>query len=238
MARPDQPTDEVLVERVRARIGRAVSHPHAIKVDACDGCVILSGPVLAHEAPTLIDNVRWVRGVQRVDNQLDVHEQAGNISALQGGFERQYRSLDILQENWSPTTRAAVGMAAAGLMASCLASRSPSSVILGALGLTMAMQTASHARGAASGRVHRAGRGATAPGGAYGQPNRREEQFPGGASQSPGGGQSRNLPEHAASQGTSQPREGERVAEMGTDAGAENRCSVTGQPTQPAIHNL
>src|SRR5438270_12841406 len=39
-------SDGVLAERVRARMGHVVSHPHAIQVEACDGCVTLRGPVL------------------------------------------------------------------------------------------------------------------------------------------------------------------------------------------------
>ena len=40
------PDDLQLIERVRARIGRAVSNPHAIQVGVREGRVTLSGPVL------------------------------------------------------------------------------------------------------------------------------------------------------------------------------------------------
>src|SRR5437868_2972955 len=42
-------SDQALTERVRARLGRLVSHPGAIDVSAHDGEVTLSGPVLADE---------------------------------------------------------------------------------------------------------------------------------------------------------------------------------------------
>jgi hypothetical protein len=217
-------TDDVLVERVRARIGRAVSHPRAIEVGAHDGCVILSGPVLAHEVENLIDNVRWVRGVQRVENQLDVHDEAGNFSALQGGVERRYQPLDIMQENWSPTTRAAVGVGSAALMVNCMLNRSLTSMMLGTLGFFMATQAATRGRGAG---------GQTIRPSLTGQEVGRQEQWAGrsdGRSQTAGGDQSQDLPQRAA--------ESPRFAETGTDPGAENRRSSADQPDQPAIHNL
>ncbi|XYH95377.1 hypothetical protein ACMHYB_47485 [Sorangium sp. So ce1128] len=42
-------SDDVLADRVRAKLGRVVSHPRAIDVQAFDGCVTLRGPVLARE---------------------------------------------------------------------------------------------------------------------------------------------------------------------------------------------
>src|SRR5918996_24565 len=39
--RDDAPSDEVLAERVRARLGRVVSHPHAVRVSAEGGRVRL-----------------------------------------------------------------------------------------------------------------------------------------------------------------------------------------------------
>jgi hypothetical protein len=141
----DRPSDEVLVDRVRSRIGRVVSHPSAIVVGAKDGCVTLSGPVLANEVRSLVSNVRRVLGVQHVVNALDVHQERGNFSALQGGLERHYQPLDILQQSWSPTTRAAVGATAIGLMGACLVNRSFSSIALGTMGFLMAMRAvASH----------------------------------------------------------------------------------------------
>lgn len=76
--------DPVLEGRVRSELGRAVSNPGAVHVEAHDGCVILSGPVLAEEAGRLLSTVRSVRGVEEVEDRLDLHETAGSISALQG----------------------------------------------------------------------------------------------------------------------------------------------------------
>src|SRR6266566_5145613 len=57
-------SDPVLVERVRAKIGRVVSHPRAIVVTADQGHVTLSGPILAGEVDDLLSAAAAVRGVQ------------------------------------------------------------------------------------------------------------------------------------------------------------------------------
>src|SRR5215218_4105227 len=62
----EQPDDGVLADRVRAALGRAVSHPGAIGVVAQEGRIVLSGPVLADEADKLVANIRRVRGVAEV----------------------------------------------------------------------------------------------------------------------------------------------------------------------------
>ncbi|MDQ3607136.1 MAG: BON domain-containing protein [Gemmatimonadota bacterium] len=76
--------DTVLEARVRSAIGRAVSNPSPIEVRAENGRITLNGPVLAADVSELLATVRSVRGVQEVSNQLQVHEQPGNVSGLQG----------------------------------------------------------------------------------------------------------------------------------------------------------
>ena len=80
--------DGVLVDRVRSKIDRVVSHPGAITVMAQNGTVTLTGPVLADEVPHLLSCVKWIAGVQHVNNDLDIHEEAENHPALQSGRER------------------------------------------------------------------------------------------------------------------------------------------------------
>lgn len=82
-------SDEVIVQRVRSQIGRVISHPGSIEVTANQGRVTLGGPILASETNDLLSTVRKVRGVKDVDNQLEVHEQAGNIPGLQDGQDGQ-----------------------------------------------------------------------------------------------------------------------------------------------------
>lgn len=81
----DAVDDAVLVERVRAQLGRWVSHPRAIEVEVRDGVVTLRGPILQAEVPTLLSAVRGVRGVHDVVSALEVHTEPGNVPALQGG---------------------------------------------------------------------------------------------------------------------------------------------------------
>lgn len=102
-------SDAVILERVRARLGRAVSHPRAIDVVVIDGRVFLHGPILEHEAAPLVAIVRRVPGVQDIVDRLERHMHAGRVAALQGqGRERRTR------ETWSPVYQ--VGASAAGAM--------------------------------------------------------------------------------------------------------------------------
>ena len=84
MFRREDVADEILVERVRAELGRHAVHHRAVEITVSQGRVTLRGPALANEVDELISCVESVRGVNEVDNQLEVHEQAGGISALQG----------------------------------------------------------------------------------------------------------------------------------------------------------
>ena len=101
--------DAVLVERVRSRLGRVVSHPHVVQVRADNGIVCLSGTVLADEADVLLKSVRAVRGVKDVAFTLDVHAWREDVPELQGGVHRPGRRNEFMQENWSPTARLASG---------------------------------------------------------------------------------------------------------------------------------
>ena len=106
----DAPVGErSLVARVRAKLGRVCSHPRAIDVDGHDGHVTLRGPVLASEVDAIIGAVASVRGVETLNNELDAHETAAGIPALQGGGRIAGSSLDILRSDWAPGTRAIVG---------------------------------------------------------------------------------------------------------------------------------
>jgi uncharacterized membrane protein len=128
--------DEILVARVRAKLGRFLSHPGAVEVSASGGTVMLQGPILQHEAHRAFKAVRTVPGVRRVVDRLDVHEQQGSVSALQGGRPREQR-IDIMQEHWAPSTRVVVGAGGATLVACALARRSPLTLLLGIAGAVM-----------------------------------------------------------------------------------------------------
>ena len=103
--RSDDADDWVIEQRVRAALGRVVSHPSAIAVNASEGRVTLSGPVLASEAEALLDCARKVRGVIEVEDRLSLHESGEHVPALQGGLQRTGTESELRQENWTPSLR-------------------------------------------------------------------------------------------------------------------------------------
>ena len=112
--------NDTLIERVRAKLGRVCTHPRAVDVIASDGDVTLRGPILANEMNAVLAMVRSVRGVSAVTNELEPHESAEGIPSLQGEGRLAGPSLDVLQRNWAPATRALVSM---GAIAAALAGR-------------------------------------------------------------------------------------------------------------------
>jgi hypothetical protein len=109
-----------LIERVRARLGRACSHPHALDVDAVDGEVTLRGPILSSEVDGLLSAVATVRGVRTVINELEPHDSSQGVPSLQGEGNIAGPSLDVLQRNWAPATRALVAAASLAATGVCL----------------------------------------------------------------------------------------------------------------------
>ncbi len=99
------PDDLQLIERVRARMGRLVSHPHAIQVGARDGRVTLSGPILAREVGPLLTSMRNVWGVSEIEDRLVAYEHPENIPSLQG--EPRAASGSAAEEYWPPAVRGA-----------------------------------------------------------------------------------------------------------------------------------
>ena len=88
LVRHDEVDDQILAERIRAKLGRLVSHAHAVDVDVSDGVATLKGPILEQESNRLVRAVGRIRGVQHVIDRLERHEQAGHVPALQGGRAR------------------------------------------------------------------------------------------------------------------------------------------------------
>ena len=80
----EEVSDDVLVARVRSKLGRHPVHDGALNITANNGIITLRGPVLTDELPKVLRSVRFVRGVKGVDNRLEVHNEAGSVSALQG----------------------------------------------------------------------------------------------------------------------------------------------------------
>ena len=100
----DDADDRVVCERVRAAMGRAVSHAGAVEVSARDGVVTLVGHVLADEVGGLLRTLSRVRGVQVVHDRLEHHASAKHVPALQGEGRQTQRSA-AASDNRVPATR-------------------------------------------------------------------------------------------------------------------------------------
>jgi uncharacterized membrane protein len=140
MLRRDCADDKVIAARVRSKLGRYCSHPRAVAVESQDGHVSLSGQVLAEEAAAMIAAVCSVRGVKHVENHLEVYRQSGSIAALQGGTKPAGEQCGLLQESWSPATRAVTQLAGFALVANGLTRRGLVPSLLGTVGVGLILR--------------------------------------------------------------------------------------------------
>jgi hypothetical protein len=114
---PDHPTDERLVDRIRAKLGHHTTHPRAIVVEVHDGRVTLAGPIRVDEVHAVLRAAGTTPGVREVENQLEPHALDEDHPALRGGREEMA---------WvAGTRRNAAGMlaGAAGLMVAVAGAR-------------------------------------------------------------------------------------------------------------------
>jgi osmotically-inducible protein OsmY len=65
-------SDDVLAERIRARLGRLLTDPGAVEVSVERGEVELLGTLPALEAERLVSAVKRLRGVRNVQNHLEI----------------------------------------------------------------------------------------------------------------------------------------------------------------------
>lgn len=132
----DEASDETIVARVRAELGRVVSHPGSVSVTSSAGTVTLSGPVLESEAEPLLKAVAGTRGVKEVHSQLEVHDEIDSMSVpgLQGGTERM-GATNPLAERWTPAARVVAGAAGATLAVLAGRRRDAIGTAVGLLGL-------------------------------------------------------------------------------------------------------
>jgi len=129
--------DLQLIERVRARMGRMVSHPHALQVGALRGRVTVSGPVLAHEKASLLAAVRTVWGVHGVEDLLVVHDHPESIPSLQGGSDPFAAHP---HEHWAPALRATALSGGVLIALFGARQRSLAGVALAAAGIVLALR--------------------------------------------------------------------------------------------------
>ena len=141
-------SDRVLEERVRAELGRWVSHPHAITVTVHDGRVLLGGAVLAAEHAQLTRAIEGVRGVRHVDSHVMAYERPDGMPMLQGGIVRSGR-----QASWprgkrhAPATQLLGLSAGAALVTGGALQRGMPGLLLVAAGAAMAADAALARRG-------------------------------------------------------------------------------------------
>lgn len=108
-------SDDVLLQRVRSRIGEITGRAGGIEAAVSEGRVTLRGPVLEAEVDHLLRRVRGVRGVREVDSQLELHAEPGNVPSLQGRPRppRGGEVFELMQQNWAPAPRFLVGLGGA-----------------------------------------------------------------------------------------------------------------------------
>lgn len=136
----DEVSDEVLVDRVRSKMGRVVSHPHSIHVTVNHGRVTLSGTILEREVNDLLKCVSSMRAVTAIENHLGVHERGGDVPGLQGGIARRGEPFELMQVNWSPTARLLVGATGSALMFYGANRRDAIGITLSAFGLGLVVR--------------------------------------------------------------------------------------------------
>ena len=112
--------DAVMVERVRAKLGRVASHPRAIDVHACNGCITLTGDALATEVASIMNTIAGMRGVVDVENQMTTHASPTHVPSLQGHSERPGTWSAWLKSGWSPTAMLACGLTTAAALGGAL----------------------------------------------------------------------------------------------------------------------
>ena len=94
--------DAVLHDRVRAELGRCVSHPHAVQVRVEGRSVTLIGDVLTDEEKSARHAIKRIPGVKHLDALWTLHDEEGDVPTLQG--KRRSRAHQHADEKDSQTT--------------------------------------------------------------------------------------------------------------------------------------
>jgi uncharacterized membrane protein len=105
-------SDEVLVEQIRSRIGRAVSFPHFVEVTARNANVMLRGSVLRSEVNDLLNAVSSVRNVSSVRDELKTYSEPHDIPGVRDAEPRRRSSA----AGWAPGARLAMAIGGGALL--------------------------------------------------------------------------------------------------------------------------
>ena len=136
----------VLIDRVRAALGRCTSHAHAISVKGEEGHITLSGPVLAKEKDAVISCARRVRGVQRVTDALAIQEE-GTAGPPLAGVEGQTlppHRFDLAQHHWTPSVRVLAALFSGALAITARQRRGPLAAVLFGAGAGLGLRSATN----------------------------------------------------------------------------------------------
>jgi len=122
---------DVIVERVRAALGRHCSHPHAISVKATDGGLVeLEGPILSADVPDVLHAIAHVPGVAEIDDDLEIHDAPDRVPGLQGPPNHRTRRIRI-----TPATKLIAGLALASTATASLVRGNPLVFAAGGAGI-------------------------------------------------------------------------------------------------------
>lgn len=80
--------DSILVEHIRAHLGRLVALPGAVEVEVIGGRVFLRGNVLASEVDPLLAQLQSMNGVHYITNELKTHPSVEDIVSSRNGQPR------------------------------------------------------------------------------------------------------------------------------------------------------
>src|SRR5262249_30417542 len=131
----DQPSDRVLEQRIRSRMGRIVAPPRAVHVVSDGRVITLWGAAANNEIRRLVNTVESMPGVVEVLNHLEPHE-ANAPPAQESPTLKQAHHETML--NWTPAARLCAGTAGAALAVYGWKRKDPLGFSLSLLGAGMA----------------------------------------------------------------------------------------------------
>jgi uncharacterized membrane protein/CBS domain-containing protein len=85
-------SDEKLNARIRSKIGRLTTHPHALKTQVENGKVIISGQILSDEADDLVKGIEKMRGVNEIETHLELHNASEKLPALSPNYRTHLKN--------------------------------------------------------------------------------------------------------------------------------------------------
>jgi hypothetical protein len=138
-------SDEVLAERIRAKLGLSSRHPSAIDVHVTEGVVTLTGPVLEDEFDCISHAIARIPGVAQVFNRLERHRSPEHVPELQGTTDgKPGPRFALMQSNWSPTARMAAALMGTAALLYGLNRRTVGATTLAASGLGLLVRSATN----------------------------------------------------------------------------------------------